>query len=242
MLQEINVLDIFFSLIAGILAIVYGVTDRKFRALNLLPILAGITLSLVNLGRIFLSGSLRTHAISLVTVLITIIPLYLLFRFTNMVGLGDVLVVMILGFISPYPPLLPNFPALTPLSLVLASAYLIVRVHMDSRQYKLLIASLGYSSNKYKNVIVRRGIELRRELEELGYVTTYPVFIEGYGNVNSEVFSEDPQEITKRLIRDKIITDEKLVVAIPNYPLLYYYGIAFNILLIILSLIGGILA
>lgn len=215
-----------------ILLYILGYYDKKYRIVPLIPFLMYLVTALILMSlRLYYTDEITEKVIyiSLLATVAFIMGLVPISFYQNLIGIGDILVMLIAGIMTPYAPIgekVKLLPIITPLSAILAVAIIYVI------RGKITVYKADFPPG-YRSVIKVRASWLKKQ----EVIKAYPVFIPGMGFVYEEIFkSDDPREATKELLKN--VDDDIPIYVLPNFPFVYYYWISFTVISLTLTGIG----
>mgnify|MGYP000397905719 CR=1 FL=1 len=239
MLPLLQILDLVATGLACAILFFLGIADAKYRSVPggsvIVFLIGGAVFTLL---RIILGGAetVLTVEFSVLVAGILALAMTALVHFTGMVGIGDVLTVLAISLMSPYPPLgfrVKMFPATIPIATIVAT----LMIYLKIRKTTIVLDQFPPG---FRRVSVRKAFELKNA----DVITEYPVYVEGLGYVYEKVFNGSPVENTKKILR--IVPNDAIVFTLPNFPFLYYFALSFipisavEVVLGVLELVGVI--
>lgn len=226
-----EVVEVVLTVIALIILNFLGDMDKKTRTLFFSGVLFFALVASVSAVFKFITDGLvemTTLGISFVLTGCVASVMILLMYSTNMIGLGDVLVVLFAGVAFPYVPIGVNvkmFPAIIPVSIALSMFF----IFLEMRKTTVYISTFP---SGFRRVRRRRA----NEIKSAKVITEYPVYVEGVGYVYEKVFNGSPQENTLVILEE--VSDDALVYTLPNYPFVFYFALSLTFVVGLLLMIG----
>lgn len=227
----LQILDLLAATSLYLSLIYLGIMDKNQRSVPSiwvsLLLALGAILTVVRL----VMGDMKVVMVVEVSLFLTgIIAATMLFLmcFTNMIGVGDILVVLSSTFVMPYVPLgrwASVFPAITPISTLLASVIMMIIM----RRSTIVMESFPPG---FKRVCVRKAGELKARR----VVTEYPIYVEGMGFVYNSIFSGSPADNAVKLLQS--LPDDAVVYTTPNFPFVFYYAASYGAVSLAVILLG----
>lgn len=216
-----------YALLAAnvLLLLLEGASDRKFHGIPYTLVVAHVILAAVATATRYSYLDQATFALVYATTGTLVAVLAALHVFTGLIGEGDVVVMASSSAVTPYVSLgyLSGVPLLAPLAVAVSSAYLFYRYSLTTRAVYLKGVGRVRARVRYA-VDFKRGL-LRGEV---------PVYIDGYGAIPVKA-RKNPGRLEKLLAG---VPDYAIVYAVPNYPYIYYYSVAFVTVYLLLALIS----